>query len=135
MSLLNKLKEEKEFIKNLGIAKSIIDKCKINENEIDVNKVIILLEQNNISLSYIQKETKKHDYLLNEEIKQTISQIIGLPYEKIINMPSKQFEEFIKNKVKDVETYNIDKINKRIKWKEIYGIKNIYNKNIILFYT
>ena len=115
MSLLNKLKEEKEFVKNLAIVKSIIDKCKINENEIDVNKVIFLLEKNNISLSYIQKETKNHDYLLNSEIKQTISNIIGLPYEKIINMPSNQFEEFIKNKVKNIETYNIDKINKKIK--------------------
>lgn len=115
MSLLNKLKEEKEFVKNLAIAKSIIDECKINENEIDVNKVIFLLEKNNISLSYIQHETKKHDYLLNSEIKETISKIIGLPYEKIINMPSNQFEEFIKNKVKDIETYNIDKINKKIK--------------------
>jgi len=110
MSLLNKLKEEKEFLKNLAIAKSIIDKCKINENEIDVNKVILLLEENNISLSYIQKETKKHDYLLNIEIKQTLSNIIGLPYEKIINMPSKQFEEFIKNKVKNIQTCNIEKI-------------------------
>ena len=110
MGLLNKLKEEKEFVKNLGIVKSIIDKCKINENEIDVNKVMFLLEKNNISLSYIQKETKKHDYLLTEEIKRTISNIIGLPYEKIINMPSSQFEEFIKNKVKDVQTYNISKI-------------------------
>lgn len=115
MGLLNKLKEEKEFIKNLAIAKSIIDKCKISENEIDVNKVITLLEKNNISLAYIQKETKNHDYLLNEEIKQTISQIIGLPYEKVISMPSKQFEEFIKNKVKNTETCSIDKINKKIK--------------------
>jgi len=115
MGLLNKLNQEKEFFKNLALVKSIIDKCKINENEIDVNKVLILLEKNNISLSYIQKETKKHDYLLTAEIKQTITEIIGLPYEKIINMPSNQFEEFIKNKVKNIETYNIDKINKKIK--------------------
>ena len=135
MGLLNKLNQEKEFFKNLALVKSIIDKCKINENEIDVNKVIFLLEKNNISFSYIQKETKKHDYLLNSEIKETISKIIGLPYERIISMPSNQFEEFIKNKVKDIKTYNIDNINKKIKWKEIYGIKNIYNKNINLFYT
>lgn len=115
MGLLNKLNQEKEFFKNLALVKSIIDKCKINENEIDVNKVIILLEKNNISLSYIQKETKNHDYLLNTEMKQTISNIIGLPYEKIINMPSNEFEKFIKNKVKDIKTYNIDNINKKIK--------------------
>lgn len=115
MGLLNKLNQEKEFFKNLALVKSIIDKCKINENEIDVNKVIFLLEKNNISFSYIQKETKKHDYLLNSEIKETISKIIGLPYERIISMPSNQFEEFIKNKVKDIKTYNIDNINKKIK--------------------
>ena len=46
MGLLNKLNQEKEFFKNLALVKSIIDKCKINENEIDVNKVIFLLEKN-----------------------------------------------------------------------------------------
>ena len=117
MSILKRLKEEKELIKNLGIVKNIIEKCKINENEIDVNKAITMLDENNISLTYIQREAKKHDYLLTNEIKQTISKILGLPYTKVINMPQDKFEEFIKNKAKNMSTYNIEEIKEKSKRK------------------